>query len=57
MEGLSADKSKVEEMRKKALKAQEGDAIRLRNAKKRAREAAKLTVSLKADWRKMRKKW
>jgi hypothetical protein len=47
--GLSADKSKVEEMRKKALKAQEGDAMRLRNAKKRAREAVKLTKSLKAE--------
>lgn len=47
--GLSTDKSKVEEMRKKALKAQEGDALRLRNAKKRALEAAKEAKKLESD--------
>ena len=46
---LASDKSKVEEMRKKTLKAQEGDAKRLRDAKKRALAASKEAHKLEGD--------
>ena len=54
---LASDKSKVEEMRKKALKAQEGDAKRLRDAKKRALAASRRRTDWRQKSRRTKRKW